>query len=211
MQDFSYVLGPTPAYIESLYGDFVKDSTTVDPEWRKFFEGFDFALAKTNGNGAAANTISAKDGAVNDSQLTKEFQVFSLIRAYCKRGHLVADTNPIRKRKDRKPKLALADFGLSDADLNTEFAAGTFIDMGKAKLGAIIDKLKKIYTGHVGAEFTYINDTEKCKWVKDAFEEMMQRELKIDQKKRILEKLNEGVIFEKFLNTKYIGQKRFRP
>src|SRR6185437_13563934 len=86
---------------------------------------------------------------------------------------------------------------------------GSFIGLGKVKLADIVAKLKKIYAGNVGAEYTYINDDAKCQWVQNAFEEMMQKELSLDEKKRILEKLNEGVIFEKFLNTKYIGQKRF--
>lgn len=207
MEDFSYVTGPHPAYIESLYNDFQKDASTVDPEWRKFFEGFDFAISRQNGNGQAA---TVKDAApVSNEQLAKEFSVYSLIRAYRKRGHLVATTNPIRPRKDRKAHLALSDFNLADADLNTEFYAGSFIGLGKARLSDIVAKLQKIYTGNVGIEFTYINDHEKCNWVQNAAEEMMLKSLSIDQRKRVLQKLNEGVIFEKFLNTKYIGQKRF--
>src|ERR1700733_11223573 len=119
MKDFSYVMGPTPEYIESLYKEFAKDSTTVDPEWKKFFEGYDFALGSTptvNGNGAAVTS--------SPEQLAKEIGVFELIRAYRKRGHLAATTNPIRARKDRHPQLELERFNLSDADLETSFFAG---------------------------------------------------------------------------------------
>src|SRR5947208_2913205 len=106
MKDFSYVTGPTPEYIESLYQDFVKDSTMVDPEWKKFFEGFDFA--QSNGN-----TITATNGAaIGGDQLVKEFGVYQLIRAYRKRGHLCATTNPIRPRKDRHPQLEPERYGL---------------------------------------------------------------------------------------------------
>jgi len=214
MEDFSYVMGPNPAYIESLYSDFVKDSSTVDPEWKKFFEGFDFAYAKSNGNGngttnGAAKGIAVNGAAINNEQLTKEFSVMQLIRSYRKRGHLIATTNPIRPRKDRKAHLELQYFGLSDADLNTEFYAGVSIGLGKAKLSDIVAKAKQLYAGNIGIEFTYINDGDKCKWVQEAFETMMLQEFTLDEKKRILEKLNEGVIFEKFLNTKFIGQKRF--
>lgn len=206
MKDFSYVMSSHPSYIDSLYGDYVKDPSAVDPEWKKFFEGFDFAVSKANGNGHAATAGKAP---VSSEQLVKEVAVFRLIRSYRKRGHLVATTNPIRPRKDRKPALDLQFFGLSDSDLNTEFYAGSFIDLGKAKLSDIVAKLKKLYAGDVGVEYTYINDHEKCEWVQAAFEEMMQKQVSIPQKRRILEKLNEGVIFEKFLHTKYIGQKRF--
>jgi len=188
----------------------MKDSTTVDPEWKKFFEGFDFAISKANGNGGAAtNTITIDKTPVSNEQISKELSVYRLIRSYWKRGHLVATTNPIRPRKDRKPFLALADFGLTDADLNTEFHAGAFAGLGKAKLSDIIARLKKLYASNVGIEYTYINNYDTCMWVQEAYEKMQEQELTLDEKKRILEKLNEGVIFEKFLHTKYIGQKRF--
>ncbi len=210
MKDFSYVMSSHPSYIESMYSDYMKDSTTVDPEWKKFFEGFDFAISKANGNGGAAtNTITIDKTPVSNEQISKELSVYRLIRSYWKRGHLVATTNPIRPRKDRKPFLALADFGLTDADLNTEFHAGAFAGLGKAKLSDIIARLKKLYASNVGIEYTYINNYDTCMWVQEAYEKMQEQELTLDEKKRILEKLNEGVIFEKFLHTKYIGQKRF--
>ena len=194
-----------PSYVESLYQDYLKDYTLVDPEWKKFFEGFDFAVSQSvNKKGNASDNALISDG-----QLQKEFAVFQLIKNYRKRGHLIADTNPIRKRKDRKARLELVDVGLSDADLNTEFVAGEFLGMGKATLADIVQKLKKLYSGKVGIQYTYINNNEKCIWVEQAFEKMMEKKLSIQERKRILEKLNAGVIFEKFLHTKFIGQKRF--
>lgn len=208
MKDFSYVMSSHPSYVESLYNDFVKDPASVDGEWKKFFEGFDFAISKANGNGAA-HTVVADASPINNEQLAKELGVFRLIRSYRKRGHLIATTNPIRPRIDRKPQLDLHFFGLSDSDLETEFHSGSFINLGKAKLKDILAKLKKIYAGNVGIEYTYINDQGVCEWVEKEFEEMMGEELPMDKKKRILEKLNEGVMFEEFLHKKYIGQKRF--
>jgi len=206
MKDFSYVMSAHPSYIESLYGDYTKDPATVDPEWKKFFEGFDFAYSRVNGNGTAATGDKAT---VSGDQLIKEISVYQLINGYRKRGHLIATTNPIRPRKDRKPQLELQDVGLAESDLEKEFYAGQFLGMGKAKLKDIIAKLKMLYAGDVGIEYTYINTADRCRWVEAAFEEMMQRPLTTEQRRRILEKLNEGVIFEKFLHTKYIGQKRF--
>lgn len=206
MEDFSYVMSSHPAYIESLYNDYLKDSTSVDPELKKFFEGFDFAITR-NANGQTV--VGATSAPVSNEQLAKEFAVLQLIRAYRKRGHLVATTNPIRPRKNRHAQLDLQYFGLSDADLNSEFYAGSMIGLGKAKLADIVARLKKFYTGNIGIEFTYINNTEKCHWVQDHFEEMMGKALPIEERRRVLEKINEGVIFEKFLNTKFIGQKRF--
>lgn len=204
MKDFSYVTGPDPVYIESLYNEFVNDPATVDPEWKKFFEGFDFAVSTTaNGQAEPGKTI------VNSDHLAKEIGVFELIRAYRKRGHLASTTNPIRARKNRHPQLELERFNLTDADLNTTFFAGRFVGAKDAPLKDIIAKLQKIYTGNIGIEYTYIVDAVKCHWVQKNFEEAMRKPLSINERKRILEKLNEGVIFEKFLNTKFIGQKRF--
>lgn len=208
MKDFSYITGPTPAYIESLYNEFAKDSSTVDPEWKKFFEGFDFAISNAS-SAQAPNGAAAAKGAMNNDQLVKELGVFELIRAYRKRGHLVATTNPIRARKDRHAQLELERFNLSDGDMETAFFAGRFVGEKDGKLKDIIAKLKQLYTSNVGIEYTYINDTDKCHWVQKSYEELMRNPLTIDQRKRVLEKLNEGVIFEKFLNTKFIGQKRF--
>lgn len=205
MKDFSYITGPDPVYIESLYHEFVNDPTAVDPEWKKFFEGFDFAISSAATNGHA----EAVKSSVSGDQLIKEIGVFELIRAYRKRGHLASTTNPIRARKNRHPQLELERFNLSEADLNTTFFAGRFVGAKDAPLKDIIAKLQKIYTGNVGIEYTYIVDAVKCHWVQKHFEEAMKKSLSIEERKRILEKLNEGVIFEKFLNTKFIGQKRF--
>ncbi len=206
MKDFSYVMGPTPEYIESLYTDFTKDSTTVDPEWKKFFEGFDFAIS--NGGATTVSGDTSKPTLSND-RLVKELGVFELIRAYRKRGHLVATTNPIRARKDRHAQLELERFNLTESDMETSFFAGSFVGVKDGKLKDILAKLKAIYAGNIGIEYTYINNTEKCHWVEQSYEALMQKPLSIDQRRRVLEKLNEGVIFEKFLNTKFIGQKRF--
>lgn len=217
MKDFSYVTGPDPGFIDLLYNEFVTDPAAVDPEWKKFFEGFDFAINNKviGAPGAESNVESGVRGAesgknlIDGAQLTKEIGVFELIRAYRKRGHLAATTNPIRPRKDRQPQLELERFGLSDADLNTSFFAGRFVGAKDQPLKDIVAKLQRLYTGNVGIEYTYITNAEKCHWVQKNYEEMMRREFSIDERKRILEKLNEGVIFEKFLNTKFIGQKRF--
>src|SRR5215210_7004222 len=207
MKDFSYITNSHPAYIENIYHDFLANPESVDPEMRKFFEGFDFAVGKiapppTNGQ--------AVDGKQVDKQtLQKEFSVFQLIRAYRKKGHLVAKTNPIRERKDRRANLQLSNFGLSDADLNTTFEAGKFLGMPTSALRDIIAHLQKCYTSSVGVEYSGLNDQEKIEWLGNEIENEFHKPFSIEEKKCILEKLNQGVIFEKFLHTKYVGQKRF--
>ena len=96
MKDFQYITNAHPSYIENLYNDFVKDPTSVDGELRKFFEGFDFAL-NTGQIPAIGSATKNKVVATDSVLLDKEFAVYQLIQAYRKKGHLVADTNPIRK------------------------------------------------------------------------------------------------------------------
>lgn len=205
MQDFSYLTSSHPSFIESLYNDYLKNPTEVDPEWKKFFEGFDYATGRQNGNGA----VKTATAAVSNDQLAKEFSVYQLISAYRSRGHLLSDTNPIRPRKDRHAELNLADFRLSDADLSTHFQAGSFIGLDNATLSDIIAKLKVLYTGHIGIEYTYINNSKKQQWVRQRYEQLMMETIETGTRRRVLEKLNQAVIFEKFLHMKYIGQKRF--
>jgi len=205
MKDFSYITNSHPAYIESLYNDFLQNPTGVDPDFRKFFEGFDFAINQ----GVNGHQATAPGGPVDAGQLAREFSVYSLIQAYRKNGHLVARTNPIRPRKDRGANLELKYFGLTDADLPKTFLAGQFLDMPGATLQQIIDRLQKVYCHHVGVEYQYIVDRGRLEWLQRELETNLDKPLPLEKRRRILEKLNQGVIFEKFLHTKYIGQKRF--
>ena len=205
MKDFQYITNAHPSYIENIYNDFLANPDSIDQDLRSFFEGFDYAV-----NANLPQQISSTPSAQIDGKtLHKELAVFQLIEAYRKKGHLLANTNPIRDRVNRNANLELSSFGLSDADLLTSFEVGQFVGLGKTTLKNILDLLQKCYTGHVGAEFGYITDNKKIAWLVDAIEKKVHEPVSIIQKRRILQKLNEGVMFEKFLHTKYIGQKRF--
>ncbi|MFL5788295.1 MAG: 2-oxoglutarate dehydrogenase E1 component [Flavisolibacter sp.] len=208
MKDFSYITSSSPAYIESLYKDFIQNPDSIDPDYRKFFEGFDFALGYTNGVNGYTLTESTTSP-IDVNQLTKEFSVYNLILAYRKKGHLEAKTNPIRERKNRGANLELNYFGLTDADLAKKFASSQFVGLASGTLQQIIDHLKKIYTAHIGVEYQYIYKKDRLDWLENEIETTLQQPLPLEKQKRILDKLNEGVIFEKFLHTKYVGQKRF--
>ncbi|HVG15894.1 MAG TPA: hypothetical protein VM935_13065, partial [Chitinophagaceae bacterium] len=209
MKDFSYITHSHPAYIENLYKDFVANPENIDPEIRKFFEGFDFAVSHQNGNGNGTATAQPAAQGIDAVQISKEFSVYSLIMAFRKKGHLLAKTNPIRERKNRGANLELKNFGLSEQDLSQTFAAGQFVGLGATTLQKIVDKLQKVYTEHIGIEYQYVLKQNRVEWLEKEIETTLQEDLPIEKKRRILSKLNEGVIFEKFLHTKYIGQKRF--
>lgn len=215
MKDFQYITGSHPQYIESLYNDFVKDPNSVDPEMKKFFEGFDFAVSsvKQNGNStslsAATNASTSLSTPPSGIDWMREIMAYRMILGYRNKGHLLAKTNPIRKRKDRGANIELAFYGFSEADLDKEFHAGQLIGLGTTTLRNIQTYLENCYASHVGIEFKYISDQKKVDFLTNAMEKEFQTPLSLKKRKRILEKLNQGVMFEKFLHTKYVGQKRF--
>jgi 2-oxoglutarate dehydrogenase E1 component len=204
MKDFSFIANAHPSYIESMYEKYQQDPNSVASSWQAFFKGFDFAY-QNNGVSETAKTTTA---GLNP----KEIQVLALIKAFRNRGHLLSTTNPIRQRRDRRPNLNLDDFNLSDADLDQVFYAGQEAGLQNATLREIIDHMRKVYCGNIGFEYHHIQDRERRRWIRERIESHHpdnNYDVPVEKKRRILEKLNGSVIFEKFLHTKYIGQKRF--
>ncbi|MEP6513577.1 MAG: 2-oxoglutarate dehydrogenase E1 component [Parafilimonas sp.] len=214
MKDFTYITNSHPAYIENLYQEYTKNPANVEPELKKFFEGFDFAISYTKPNGkgngiAAAEEIKTEAKEALPVDWMREINAYRLILGYRNKGHLIAKTNPIRKRKDRGANLDIEFFKFTEEDLDKNFYAGNFIGLGTTKLRNIISKLQTCYAAHVGIEFKYISDQDKVGWLTSEIENNFSAPLSIEKRKRVLEKLNQGVMFEKFLHTKYVGQKRF--
>ena len=139
----------------------------------------------------------------------REVRAYRMILGYRNKGHLIAKTNPIRTRKDRGANLELSFFGFTEADLDKDFHAGTLIGLGTTTLRNILKHLEHTYANHVGIEFKYISEQDRVDFLTNEMEKQFNVPLPLEKKKRILEKLNQGVMFEKFLHTKYIGQKRF--
>ena len=211
MEKYSYIANSEAAYIEELYQKYQQQPDSVDLSWQRFFEGFEFSLKygdskpTLNGNGA---TTTEKP--VSASHTRKEMEVVHLIRGYRQRGHLASQTNPLGPRKNRYPELDLSDFNLSDADLDTVFEAGIEVFGRAATLREIVAALQKVYTGKIGFEYQYIRDRKVKSWLRKKIEnEFLNFNPTIEQKKRILEKLNDAVTFENFLHTKFLGKKRF--
>ncbi len=207
--DFTHLSGSDTAYIDSLYENFKNDETSVDETWRNFFKGYDFAVAQDpsldlNDLSPVATSISGS------SDLDKEFRVFRIIQSYRARGHLLSKTNPIRERRNRHPHLNLSDYGLSNADLSFQSVCGEYLGLGKCSVKKILEFMDQVYCKSLGFEFMHVQNTEIRRWFRDKIEKNNGLiNFPLDKKKRILKKLNEAVVFENFLNTKYVGQKRF--
>ena len=207
MDRFSYLANADTAAIEDLYQNYLQNPTSVDESWQNFFRGFDFSLTWAN---QKAQEPKQAQNTIDPVHSIKEVSVASLIKAFRSRGHLLAKTNPVRNRKDRKPRLNLEDYGLNDSDMNTFFECGNLLGIGPASLKTIMDSLNKIYAGSIGFEYMYIREIEVKNWLRNKIEkEALAFNPSLDEKKRILTKLNEAVVFEEFLGKKYLGKKRF--
>lgn len=198
MKNFSYLTNSHPEYIESLYNQYRENPNSVDAEYRKFFDGFDYAIDNNlEENYSGGNVMD-------------ELKVALLIEGYRNFGHLIADTNPIRTRKDRHANLGLENFNLTTADLKKTFAAGNVVGIGAATLEDIIAHLELCYCKTIGFQYNHIRDVEEKKWLREKVEKKAQfPEYGIAKKELILKQLNKAVVFEQFLGKKYVGEKRF--
>jgi 2-oxoglutarate dehydrogenase E1 component len=199
MSQHSIIGNISPELMDEMYRQYLVNPDSVDASWKQFFLGFDFARARF---GDETDVVPEK--------VDKEFKVINLINGYRSRGHLFTRTNPVRERRKYQPTLALENFGLASSDLETVFSAGQELGIGPAKLKDIVAHLDETYCQSVGAEYKYIRNPEVIKWLQSRMENSKNRQaFTIDEKKRILTKLNEAVAFENFLHTKFTGQKRF--
>jgi 2-oxoglutarate dehydrogenase E1 component len=196
--DVSFLNNADPSAIDNLYQQYQTDVESVDFGWRKFFEGFDLGTQKF------------ESGAAISEDALKEINVLNLINGYRQRGHLFSKTNPLRQRRQYQPTLAIENFGLSEKDLEKTFNAGHELGLGSAKLKDIITLLEQTYCQSIGCEFTYIRDPKRREWLQSRFEQTKNiPNLTTDEKRHFLKKLNQATVFENFIHTKYIGQKRF--
>jgi len=214
MDRFSFLNAAHADFFAQLYDQYIQNPDSVEPSWRSFFQGFDFGMETYNGENLAQHSPETRttqgDTTQISEQLQKEFKVVKLIEGYRSRGHLFTKTNPVRDRRTFTPNLDLENFGLSNADLNTVFDAAKILTLAPCSLSEIVKHLELIYCQHIGVEYTYIRKPEVIQWIQDKIGvNDNQPDFSTDQKKAILNKLNQAVSFENFLHTKYVGQKRF--
>lgn len=198
MDYYSFTGNADIAGLEALYEEYRQDPDSVDPQWRQFFEGFDFARQNYDHNG-----ITAVDTA-------EEVKVLNLINAYRERGHFFTKTNPVRTRRKYSPTLDIENFGLNAADLNKGFAVGKEVGLGTATLASIRDFLEQTYCRSIGVEYMYIRNVDIVSWVRERLEkEKNTPKFSTSIKRQILESITHAVGFEKFVHRKFPGFKSF--
>ena len=203
MDKFSFLNAAHTGFIADLYDQYLVNPDAVEPSWRSFFQGYDLANEDYS--------FSEEETPVGIPQeVRKEFLVADLINGYRTRGHLFTETNPVRDRRQYAPTLELDNFGLDENDLDKEFSAGDILGLGRVKLSVIVNHLKKVYCDSIGVEYMYMRNPEKLKWWQQRLNKNENHpKYSVDAKKYILSKINHAVTFESFLQTKYVGQKRF--
>ena len=205
MDNFSFLNAAHSAYFSEMYDQYLKDPDSLEPSWKAFFQGYDFA----NSDFLKEEVLEGVSLQVPD-HVQKEFKVINLINGYRSRGHLFTKTNPVRARRTYTPTLSLENFGLSDNDLDTVFNAGDIIGLGPQPLKIIVSHLEEIYCDSIGVEYMYIRNPEIISWIQNKLNiNNNQPAFSNDQKIKLIAKLIEAVSFENFLHTKFVGQKRF--
>jgi len=206
MDKFSFLNTAHTAYFADLYDQYLQSPDSVEPSWRAFFQGYDFGSENYGSEGETVESVSTQI----PEQVQKEFQVVRLIDGYRMRGHLFTKTNPVRDRRTYSPTLEIENFGLSANDLDTVFTAGEILGIGTKTLREIIVHLNKTYCSSIGVEYMYLRNPEVIAWWQEQLNVNDNHpNFSAETKKYILSKLNQAVTFENFLQTKYVGQKRF--
>ena len=187
--------------VEANYAKWQQDPALVDETWRFFFEGYSLAAS---GDGLPC-------GGVDPRSAQAQSGVTLLIEAYREIGHYLADLDPLQLSPTRESHelLDLDRYGLSDADLDQSFSTD-LVPSGAAPLREILTILRETYCRTIGVEYMHIRNPSVRKWLQDRMETTRNRPLfEIQKKRRVLWKLNGAALFERFLATHYVGQKRF--
>lgn len=193
------------ALIEEMYTKYQVDPWSLDQEWRDIF-----AQLEDTYRPSAEPSPESEQLAV-DRLAPSDLRIYYLIQAYRTYGHLMAKINPIAINSQEEPwQLRLETLGFSPENLSENFPTNGLLTNSSAPLKDIVKRLQEIYCGNIGVEYTGVQDPQLEQWLQKHIESCRFKiELTIEQKKMILQHLNKSELFEVFLHTKYVGQKRF--
>ena len=221
----SYLFGANAPYVEELYEAYLANPAAIEPAWRDYFD----KLANLPGVGAyqgpdvahtpIINSFAqrAKEGTLHaaprgSALAEKQTKVLQLINAYRFLGNRWAQLDPLKRQgRPEVAELEPSFYGFTEADLSTSFRTGSF-DMGveEATLREILEVLRLRYCGHIGAEYMYISDVQQKRWIQARYEPpRAQPRYPNEDKQRFLMSITAAETLERYLHTRYVGQKRF--
>lgn len=223
--NFSYLFGSNAPYIEELYENFLNDPQLVDDNWRHYFSDLaaqpgaverDVAhrpIQESFANLAKNKATAAISGGLDETLMKKQVGVLRLMSAYRIQGVGAALLDPLERMPSRNIEALDPKFhGLSDADMAVQFnvGEGDFSGRDKMTLSDIVSNLKQTYCGHIGIEYMYIANTDERRWIRNYFESSLSTpKFNAEQKRYILKQITAAETMERYLHTKYVGQKRF--
>ncbi len=193
--------------LEGLYEQWKTNPESVDSTWRSFFEGFSLGCQHAPAPKAKGGRSGAPAGDAPDFWF-KQGKIHDLLFAYRMLGHHIANLDPLGFNKNTLPDLELHNFKFTDSDLDTQFDSGTLAGGGRRPLREIIRILKESYCGNLATEYMHIQDFTVRRWVRDKVE-ANPTPFPAAKKERILNHLIDAEQFERFLHTRFVGQKRF--
>ncbi len=191
--------------IDEHYRDWLEDPDSQEPEWKAFFEGFELAQTTTVGS---LPTTGELEGGVSDP--IAQSRVIGAIYAYRSIGHTQAAFNPLQPKPVPNPRLTLERLGLGEVDLSQSYHTGNYMGGTFMPVKELLERMERTYCGSIGCEYIHIQETSKRRWLQAKMEPHdNQPQFSREQKIRTLRKIMEAEIFERFLHTRYVGQKRF--
>ncbi|CAA6677919.1 MULTISPECIES: 2-oxoglutarate dehydrogenase E1 component [unclassified Lentimonas] len=191
--------------IDQNYETWLSSPASLTPEWRAFFEGFE--LAQSSGSKTSATTA---DYSASDTIASKQSRLIGAIYAYRSIGHTIAKFNPLTKEAPMNPRLTLERLGLDEADLDTVFHTGNYLNGVEMTARELLERLDKTYCHTVGFEYIHIQETPRRRWLQARIEpECFIPSFSKEEKERIVRTIMQAEDFENFLQTRYVGQKRF--
>jgi 2-oxoglutarate dehydrogenase E1 component len=202
--------GVNAALVEEIRQRYEVDPSSVHERWTDLFEGAPQPRREAPSATAAAAGEPALEGPLAAQQAEKHARMLRLIHSFRARGHRIADTDPLAASTPYFPELDPAHYGFGNDDLDRSFMAGDLPGGPVQTLRQILARLRNTYCRSVGVEFTHIQDPGRKGWIQRRIEECENTTaLSADDRLRILQKLSAAELFERFLHTKFLGQKRF--
>ena len=194
--------------LEEKYQHWLKDPQSVDGTWSAFFEGFELGSVQPKAPAASAGD-PARSG-MSQQEMAFRASVTRMIETYRSIGHIGAHLDPLSLAAQEQPRLSLKEFGLSEADLNTDVETLFFNNGQRIKLKEMVDRLRRTYCDLTGFEYMHILNYEVREWLRERIENRIDQSApSVEDQKRVLRWVWEPEAFEQFLHTKYKGQKRF--
>jgi len=217
MQNTSLLNGGNNVFVESLYEDYLNGADSVPAEWRAYFDKLKAAGTQQDvahspiQRGFLARAQHAPETSQHAELERKQSAVLQLINAHRFLGARVADLDPLQRfPKPEVVELNPAYYNLTEADMDTTFFTGSLVGGARMTLRDILQRLKRIYCSSVGAEYMYMSNVAEKRWIQARLEGASgEPKYPNELKRRILERLTAAEGLERYLHTKYVGQKRF--